>query len=90
MSPASRATFSLLFAGLLAVLAVVRLYQFADTGSPPELLAGLGFALLAFASFRDARAAWRAPAPHRDVFARYAGIAGLAMVAGAIVLRVMA
>lgn len=81
MTPASRATFSHLFAGLFAVLALVRLYEFRNTGTPPELLAGLGFALLAFASFRDARA---------DAVTRYAGLAGLALVAGAIVLRFMA
>jgi len=90
MTPASRATFSHLFAGLFAVLALVRLYEFRNTGTPPELLAGLGFALLAIASFRDARGAARAQPPRGDALTRYAGIAGLALVASAIVLRFMA
>lgn len=87
-APASRSLMRHLFAAVFAVLAMVRLYEFSRLGRPAELLAGLGFALLAFAAFRDARAAGAGqPA---DALARATGLAGLALVAAAIVLRLAA
>ncbi|MBX3726937.1 MAG: hypothetical protein KF823_13580 [Xanthomonadales bacterium] len=85
---ATRATARHLFAALFAVLAMVRLYEFARLGRPPELLAGLGFVLLAVAAFRDARAAAHGGAT--DTLTRGVGLGGLALVAAAIVLRLMA